>query len=1107
MSFAIPSLRRTAYTAVGLAAASAAAAVGAAAQVTTASLGGRVTLASGQPATTATVVAVHTPSGTTYRGRPRADGRFTIPGMRVGGPYTITVRALGFTPGTRTGITLSLGNQTEVEFTLTAAAVQLQEAQVTATAGQVSSERTGAATRVSTEVINNLPTISRTIQDFTRLTPQAANNGNNFAGFSSNANNITVDGAAFNNAFGLAGAPGGRTGTAPIPLDAVDQVQVNIAPFDVRQGSFVGAGVNAVTKSGTNNFEGSVYYITRDESFNGVRAGAVELTRQPFTFGQIGVRLGGPILRDKLFFFVNFEDDRLRQPGTTFLPRDNAGVAAAGNVTRVLRGDAEGLSRFLADSLGYETGALAFTNATPSQRYIAKLDFNANAQNKFAVRFSQSRATADIPVSNSTALGFGNRRDNLQSLSFANSRYGQNENIGSIAGEWNATYGRTANNLIATYTAFNENRRPIGAFFPTVDILQEGQTYLNFGFEPFTPANQLTYNTLNIQNNFQVFLTKHELTFGGFFERFNSRNVFFPGSQSVYSYNSLDDFYADARGFLANPTRTASPVTLRRFQVRFNNIPGQTEPVQPLEVSYGGLFAQDQWRPTNKLTLTLGVRAELPVFANTAFTNDAANALSFVDEDDRPARFQTQRLPKNNIIWSPRVGFNWDVTGDRRTTLRGGTGVFAGRPPFVWISNQIGQNGILTGFIEENNITNRPFNPNPAAYIPGTVTGAPAASYELNFSDPNFRFPQQWRSNFAVDQRLPGGVIGTAEFLYGRDVQGTAYYDANLRPTTARLAGPDTRPTWLAPGQTAAQLLAAQRINANITRALVLANQNVGYNYNIAVSAEKSFASGLFAKAAYSYGDAFNVIDPGSTANGTFTGVQVPGSPNRAPLSRSNFAAGHRSFLAVSYRREYLRLGATTLSLFANRGTINYVSYTSSGDLNGDGVVNNDLLYVPRDRGEMNFVPLTVTQAGGSSVTYTAAQQAEAFEAYIQQDPYLRTRRGQYAERNGFQLPQLLRTDFSIAQEVFRPVAGKRNALQVRLDVFNVGNLLNRNWGVSQSVQNTQPLAFAGLGTDGRPTYRFRNIGTNLLQTTYVRTANPLFDTYRMQLGVRYTFQ
>jgi hypothetical protein len=296
-----------------------------------------------------------------------------------------------------------------------------------------------------------------------------------------------------------------------------------------------------------------------------------------------------------------------------------------------------------------------------------------------------------------------------------------------------------------------------------------------------------------------------------------------------------------------------------------------------------GLFAQDQWRPTERVTLTLGLRADLPVFDETGFTNAQANALTFADQNGGAARFQTQALPKNNILWSPRLGFNYDVAGDRSTTVRGGTGIFSGRPPFVWISNQIGQNGILTGFVEDNNVTNRPFNPNPLAYVPATVTGAPASSYELNFSDPNFRFPQQWRSNLAVDQRLPWGVLGTAEVLYGRDVQGAYYYDANLRQPVGTLAGPDRRPTWLAPGQTAAQLLAAQRINSNITRALVLANQNVGYNYNVAVSLEKSFASGLYAKTAYSYGDAFNVIDPGSTANGTFTGLQVPGNPNRRP--------------------------------------------------------------------------------------------------------------------------------------------------------------------------------------------------------------------------------
>jgi hypothetical protein len=1064
------------------------------AQVTTASIGGRVITATGTPVPTATVTAVHQPSGTTYRATPRADGRFTIANMRVGGPYTVTVRALGFSPGAREGIALTLGNQTELDFTLTQAALQLQAVQVTATAGALSSERTGAQTRIAAQAIQQLPTITRTINDFTRLTPQASGNGG-FLGQDNRLNNITVDGSFFNNSFGLAGQPGGRTNVAPIPLDAIEQLQVNIAPYDVRQGNFVGAGVNAVTRSGTNNFEGSLYYFTRDQSFNGTQARTNPVPRSTFDFSQIGARLGGPILRNRLFFFASFEDDGLQQPGTQFQPRPDATVPAEGNVTRVLASDVTRLATFLRDSLSYEPGqAGGWTNETPSRRYLAKLDFNANERNKLSVRYSQLRSVADINPSASNALGFGNRLNN-NSLSFSNSRYGIIENIDSFVGEWNATAGRLANNLIVGYTMNDESREARGSFFPTVDILDGAQTYLNFGFEPFTPANQLRYRSFQVQNNLQYFLNRHEVTVGGFFERYRSENVFFPGSQGVWTYNSLDDFLADARGFLANPDRTTSPVQARRFQYRFNNIPGQVEPLQPLTVNSYGFYAQDRWRPNDRVTLTIGLRADLPVLSAPAFVNEQANARVFRDPNGGPVQFRTQDLPQSRALLSPRLGFNWDVRGDRATQLRGGTGVFTGRPPFVWISNQLGQNGILTGLIQLDSTTAHPFTTDPSRFAPQQVTGAPAPSYELNTVARNFRFPQQWRSNVAVDQRLPWGVLGTAEFIYGRDLNGATYYDANLPVQPTFFAGPDTRARFL-----------SNRIYPNVARNIVLDNQNDSYNYNIAVSLEKSFARGLFAKAAYSYGQSFTYLDPGSTAGGSFNSLIVPGNPNRPPLSRSTFAPGHRAITALSYRREYFRFGATTLSLFGEGSTIGYASYVVGGDLNGDGVANNDLLYVPRDRSEMNFLPLTITSVGRPTVVVSPQAQADAFEAYINQDRYLRTRRGQYTERNGVQLPLLVRADLVVAQDIFRNVFGRRQNLQVRLDIQNVGNLINSDWGVSQRVINNQPLAAAGVDAAGRPTYRFRNIGPELLTQTFQPTAS-VFDVYRMQLGVRYLFQ
>ena len=896
MSFA----RRPA--AAGLAAVVAAAAVSAApshAQITTtATLAGRVSAEVGGAALpTAQVTAVHRPSGTTYRANVRPDGRFTIPGMRVGGPYTVTVRALGFSPVTRDNLTLSLGNQADVNVALAQTATTLTEVTVSATAatGTLSAARTGAATNVGRDAIATLPTISRTLQDFTRLTPQASSNGT-FGGLDSRFNNTTIDGAQFNNAFGLGtGQPGGRTNVSPIPLDAVDQLQVNVAPYDVRQGSFVGAGVNAVTRSGTNDFEGSLYFFGRDQRrfFVGRKAHGARFNPGTFSFGQFGARLGGPILRDKLFFFASVENDKLTQPGNTY-QTNPGGVKPDGNVTRVLAADAQQLSDFLAQKFNYQTGPVTgYDFEVPSTRVLAKLDFNASDANKFSVRYTLLNSSSDFPPSNSNSLGFGFRRSNLDALSYANSGYAIKEDLRSVVGEWNAQYNATlSNNLIVGYSTNDESRESKGPLFPTVDILNGSTTYLNFGSEPFTPANQLGYHTFQAQDNLTAYAGDHELTFGAAFEKYHSDNVFFPGSEGVYVYNSLADFYTDANDYLANPARTASPVTLRRFQVRYSNIPGQAEPLQPLDVTTYGAYAQDQWRVTPRVNLTLGVRADVPVFGATALTNTQANGLTFRDERGNPVRYETQKLPDARPLFSPRVGFNWNARGDRATQVRGGTGIFTGRPAYVWISNQLGNNGVITGFDQIDNTTTRPFNQSPDAYKPTDVTGQPAATYELNFTDKKFRFPQQWRSNLAVDQRLPGGVVATGEVIYGRDVNGVYYINANLPAAQTAFTGADKRPRYT-----------GNRLNPNVIAAYVLKNQDKGYNYSLAAALEKSFRAGLFLKAAYNYGVARNTIDPGSIASGTYTGNPVALDPNNPGVGYSQFSPRHRAIAAASYRR------------------------------------------------------------------------------------------------------------------------------------------------------------------------------------------------------------
>ncbi|GMU95681.1 MAG: TonB-dependent receptor [Ignavibacterium album] len=1063
--------------------------------VTTASMYGTVTDDKGEALPGANIIALHVPSGTQYGTSTRADGKFNITGMRVGGPYKVTVSFVGYNSQSIENLYLELGQNLKVDFKLSESAIQLGDITVVAERDAIiRSDRTGTSTTVRKESIETLPTISRRIEDLTRLTPQVGRNST-FAGMDNRFNNITIDGSYFNNSFGLAGLPGDRTGVAPISLDAIEQIQVNISPFDVRNGNFVGAGVNTVTKSGTNEYSASVYYNFRNNTFVGKNAGDVEFKSGTFKFGQYGMRLGAPIVQNKLFLFVNFEDDKLTQPGTTYIARPDTSTPVGGNVTRVLASDLDALSNYLKSNFGYETGPYqGYDFETPSTRFLAKLDYNIDNKNKVSLRYTHLDSFTDVLLSNSSSLGFGTRRSTTQALNFANSNYKIMENIRSIVGEWNSILAdNMSNNFIVGYTYNDESRESKGKFFPFVDILQGGSVYTSFGFEPFTPNNELRYKSFQLQNNLSVYLGEHNLTFGISAERYESENVFFPGSQSVYVYNSLADFYTDANDYLVNPNRTTSPVTLRRFQVRWSNIPGQEKPIQPLKVWYTGAYAQDQWQVLDNLNIIAGLRVDVPFFENTGYHNPEVDTMNFRDENGNIVNYRTDKMPDANILFSPRIGFNYDVFGNKMTQLRGGTGIFTGKPAYVWISNQIGNNGILTGFKREDNTTNYPFNPNPNRYKPTNVTGAPAGSYELALTDPNFKFPQLWRSNLGVDQKLPlFGLVATVEGLYSRDVNGIYYINANQAEPNSVLVGADTRPRWTSSS--------ARKIYQNVDNAIVLKNQNEGYYWSISAALEKPFSDNWYFKAGYNYGEAKNTVDPGSIAFGSWNNNQHSGNANNPGLGFSANSPGHRVFGTLSYKFDYFNFGSTTITLFGEAFTQGNASYTYAGDLNGDGGTSNDLIYIPKDASEMYFEQYT---DGGT--TFTVADQQAAWNAFIEQDEYLSKNRGKYAERGAVFMPMVFRADLSVIQEFYGEFIGKKNSLQVRVDILNFTNLLNKQWGVGDDFVTTQPLIFRSIDTEGKPVYRLRSVGGKLIDKTFQKSAS-VFDVYRIQLGVRYNF-
>jgi hypothetical protein len=1064
--------------------------------VTTGSMTGLATDNDGVELIGATVIAIHQPSGTRYGTTTNVDGRYNIPAMRVGGPYVVSVSYVGYEDNVQSNIYVSLGSATNVNFRMLETAVELEGIEVIALRGDAfSSERTGAATNISSQAINSFPTLTRNIQDFTRLTPQA--NGSSFAGQDNRLNNITVDGSLFNNSFGLAGAPGQRTGTAPISLDAIEEIQVNIAPYDVRQAGFIGAGINAVTRSGTNDFSGSIFYNIQNQKLVGTNARDNTVTTADFDNTQYGFRLGGPIVRNKLFFFVNGELERRSNP---LQLRPNAGGEPVGGaVTRVLRSDLDAVSSFLSSNFGYDTGPYEGYNLeTKGDKFLAKLDYNISDKHKASLRYTMLDSQRDVLASNSSSLGFGNR-NTINSLNFRNTNYIQLEKLQSVIGEVNSMFGgRVSNNLILGFTYQNEDRGSRGDFFPLVEIQQGGINYISTGFEPFTPNNQLSYRTYQFQNNTSFYLKKHTITAGLNFERLSFRNVFFPGSQGVFVFNSLDDFYADLSDAVDQPNRTVSPVTLRRFQYRYSALPGGAEPVQPTRVNYGGLYLQDAWQATRNFNLLLGVRIDVPFFEDTGFENPTVAQQTY-RIDGQPLRVSTSKLPEPKLLFSPRLGFNWDVKDDRTLQVRGGTGLFTGRPVFVWISNQIGNNGVLTGFEQIDNTTQRPFTTNPGRFI--TNAAAPS-SFELALTDENFKFLQVWRSDVAVDVKLPWGIVGTAEFLYSRNVNGYLYYNVNQVEATENFKGVDNRPRYPGVGLSGPNLNNAIRINPNTVNAIYLTNTNQGYSYLTTFQLEKRFTRGFYGKAAYTFGQAKDLMSAGSIAAGSWNGARSVFGNNNLDLAFSDNDLRHRVIGAFSYRLEYAKTMATMVSVFIEGVNQGRFSYTYAQDMNGDGVNGNDLIFVPERASDLVFRPIT-NSAG--DVLFTAQQQAAAFDAYIDSDPYLTTRRGQYAERNGGLLPWLTTADLAIAQEFFINAGGKRNTLQFRADIFNFTNFLSKNWGVGQRIFQPQILTASGVNAEGIPQFQMRTVGNQLVSEVFQYTGN-LADVWRMQLGVRYIF-
>jgi hypothetical protein len=1092
------------------------------AQVTTSTISGFVTDDKGEGLPGATVVAIHVPSGTKYGTVTNVTGKYVLPAVRVGGPFKVTASFVGFKDAVKEGVLTSLGTASNVDLKMAEEGKVLEEVVVTAGRADVfSSDRTGAATTIGKQGLATLPTIgSRSIYDMTKYNPQG--NGRSFGGQDSRLNNFTIDGSVFNNGFGLGneGQAGGRTNSTAISLDAIEEVQVNVAPFDVRQSGFAGAAMNAITRSGTNEVQGSVYHQFRNNSdtYVGKEAKGLPVTVGTFDEKVYGFRLGAPIIKNKLFIFVNGEFQRRTQPAHSFIAN---GSTIGGTPTRVLKADIEEVSSLLRSKFNYETGAYeGYDDETVSDKFLARLDYNLNDNNKVTVRYTFHNSQDFVNISNSASAGRGNRIT-ANSLSFKNSGYLIQDNTRSIVAELNSTFGgKAANNFIIGYDKQIEDRAYAGALFPTIDILQANTTYIAAGFDPFTPDNKLNYGTFHITDNYTLFKGKNTFTFGVNYENYKSNNLFFPASNAVYVYNSLDDFRKAMNG---------ESVALNLFQYRYSALDGGAAPLQVLKVNKFDFYGQDDIQVTRDFKLSLGLRASVIALGNTALENKAISDQPYYDLDRNPYRINTGSMPGTSVLWEPRLGFNYDVDGKKTTQIRGGSGIFTARPPFVFISNQIGNNGILTGFIDETG-TRRPFTTDVAQFRPAVPTLP--TTFDIAATDANYRFPQVWKTNVAVDQKLPFGFIASAEFLYNKFLNSILYWDANLEPATRSFVGPDTRDRFPGSGLTGTAINPAIRINDNVSRAAMMTSTNQGSNYSLTFKLEKPYTKGFYGMLAYTYSRTQDLMSAGSIASGSWTGARSVNGNNALGLAYGDNDLPHRVVGNLSYRLQYGgKFGGAftaTVGYVGGTGTSRY-SYTIQGDMNGDGVLGNDLMFVPNRASDLTFVASNI---GGT--TYSPELQAQLFDKFIDQDPYLSTRRGRYAERNGAILPWLNQYDVSFIKE-FYVKAGKNNtpnAISIRMDIQNFANLLNSDWGVGQFVNQASPLVFNNVVTApntvisgvvvpvGTPTYRLNSqtirtlnadgkttsTTTSPLQQTFQNRVNPTSDVYNASITLRYTF-
>jgi len=1066
------------------------------AQVTTSSMSGRVTDDEGA-LIGATVVATHVPSGTTYGTVTNMEGRYNFNGMRVGGPYTVEISYIGYGTSLTSNIALGLGDNYVLNVVLTEESTTLDEVVVSATRTKFSSEKTGAVTNITNSQIVNLPTVSRSIMDVTRLSPYGGN-GMRFAGTDGRTANFTVDGANFNNNFGLSDRlPGGGN---PISLEAIEELQVVIAPYDVRQTNFIGGGVNAITKSGTNTFKASAYVYHRNENLRGdaVNGQQIQGAREKDRNTTYGFTIGGPIIKNKLFFFVNGEMAKTPTIANRWRPSTD-GVADPDNyISRTTESDLKRVSDFVRSEYGYETGSYTnFPADESNSKLLARLDWNISNKHRLALRYNYTKNLSWISP-NATSMDGGTRvseaRMSQASMSFANSMYSMDNLVHSYSFDLNSRLSNNlSNQFLATFSKLDDIRGTNSAEFPFIDILKDEQAYMSLGYELFTWNNGVHNNVLNIKDELTYYLGNHKVVGGIAYEYKMADNAYMRNGTGYYRYSSLDDFLNGGVPEIVNLTY---------------GYDGETNPAARVRTNKIGVYGQDDWSFSEKFKLSYGLRIDGLFFNNSDLMTNKA----IYDIDYSGRHIDTGKWPSTSVIFSPRVGFVWDAYGDKSLKVRGGTGLFSGNLPLVFFTNMPTNGGMVQyqaqinaaeatrkGFSMDEFAGGLVTDANGKASISALYNKLASLGYPTTISpedgtvpsaiaavDPDFKMPQVWKTSLALDYAFPTSFPSsvTVEGIFNKTINGVSISDWSTPSVGgfARFNGVDNRPIY--PG--------GYRIG---TKAFVLENTSRGYGWSTNITLNTQPTEFISLMAAYTHMVAKDVTGmPGSNAESAFTYVPTVEGPNHIKLHNSQYNTPDRLVASLT---THDKSGNHYSFIYEGwRGGANY-SYMTLNDMNGDGY-NYDAVYVPTDE-----------EVANGQFRFVSEGDKTRFMDYVHGNDYLKNQQGKYAEAYSVYSPWVHRIDFSYKHDFVVNAGKDKHNLQLSLDIKNVMNLFNNSWGVAKYLNpeigtEARILKYEGVDAEGVATFSTPSSINGDTQT--FTPSFSLGQCWYASIGVKYIF-